>query len=624
MIPYIQLENISKSFGDLMLYTNLNMTIEQGDRSALIAKNGAGKTTLLKIISSEEAPSSGHVTFTNGITFGILPQDPNFDEEMNVLEAIFHSNSPLSKCLKDYELAIKTSDNDAISQASEQMDVLGAWDIETKAKTILSRLKIDNLNQKIKTMSGGQKKRLALAVLLIDDPEVLILDEPTNHLDMEMAQWLEEYLQKGNKTLLMITHDRYFLDRVCNKIYEIDQKEIFAYSGNYTDFMFKRSDRITQFNAQKDKAQNLYQKELEWMRRMPQARGTKQKYSQDSFWETKKIAFQGRDDNKIRINAENSRLGTKIFVANKISKRFDDKIILDNFSYTYNRFERMGIIGKNGSGKSTFLNILTGAKQIDSGVLELGETVRFGYYKQQTDDFDGSKRVIDVITDIAEVVNTNGNSVTASALLTQFLFPPETQYGTVSKLSGGERRRLYLLSILIQSPNFLILDEPTNDLDIVTLGVLEQWLESFEGCLLVVSHDRFFMDKVVDNLMIFEGQGELSFFAGNYTQYCNHLYDKQQEQAVIAKKLDVNKSKTDYKNKETSKKKLSYKEEKEFEQLEKEVEQLELKKKDIEGTMSSGSLSVEEIATLSATYQKVIDSLDEKSFRWMELSEKTE
>ena len=627
MTPYIQLENISKSFGDLTLYSNINLTIEQGDRSALIAKNGAGKTTLLKIISKEESPNSGTVTFTNGITYGILPQNPIYDEEMNVLEAIFHSNSPLSKCLKQYELAIKASDAEAIYTASEQMDALGAWDIETKAKTILSKLKIDNLEQKIKTMSGGQKKRLALAILLIDNPEILILDEPTNHLDMEMAQWLEEYLQKGNKTLLMITHDRYFLDRVCNKIYEIDQKEIYAYSGNYTDFMFKRDERITQFNTQKDKAQNLFYKELEWMRRMPQARGTKQKYRQDSFWETKKIAFKSRDDNKIRINSEKSRLGTKIFVANKISKKFDDKIILNDFSYTYNRFERMGIIGKNGSGKSTFLNILTGGKTIDSGVLELGETVRFGYYKQQNDNLDEKKRVIDVITDIAEVVNTNGSNVTASALLTQFLFPPETQYGTVSKLSGGERRRLYLLSILIQSPNFLILDEPTNDLDIVTLGVLEEWLENFEGCLLVVSHDRFFMDKVVDNLMIFEGQGAITFFAGNYTEYCNHLYDKEQNSAKELKELkelENSKQKAEHKNKEAQKKKLSYKEQKEFQQLELEIEQLEAKKIEIENQMNSGSLSPEEIAESSETYQNTINKIDEKSFRWLELSEKAE
>lgn len=621
MTPYIQLENIDKSFGDLELYTNINLTIAQGDRSALIAKNGAGKTTLFNIISGKESPDKGRVTFTKGVTYGILEQDPIFDEKLNVLEAVFYSNSPLSVCVKNYEKALKSNDTDLIIKASEQMDFLQAWNIESKAKTILSQLKVDDLSQSISTLSGGQRKRLALAILLIDDTDILILDEPTNHLDIEMAQWLEEFLQKSNKTILMITHDRCFLDRVCNKIYEIDQKVLYTYQGNYTEFMIKREERIAQFNAQRDKAQNLYYKELEWMRRMPQARGTKQKYRQDAFWETKKSAFKSRDDNKIRINSENSRLGTKIFVANGISKKFDNKIILDKFSYTYSRFERMGIIGKNGSGKSTFLNILTGKVPIDSGVLELGETVRFGYYRQHTDSFDNSKRVIDIITDIAEVVKSAGSNVTASALLTQFLFTPERQYGMVGALSGGEKRRLYLLSILIQSPNFLILDEPTNDLDIVTLGVLEEWLENFEGCVLVVSHDRFFMDKVVDKLMVFKGDGEIGFFEGNYTEYCNDIYDKKQTEQALLKLKEVDKIKPI--NKVISNKpKLSYKEKQEFELLEEEMEELESEKAEIEKTMNSGNISTEEIAKLSTKYQQAINTIDEKSFRWLELSEK--
>lgn len=622
MNPYIQLENIGKSFGDLTLYSNISLTIAQGDRSALIAKNGAGKTTLLNIISGKESPSQGRVTFTKGITYGILEQDPIFDGKLSVLEAVFNSSSPISQSVKNYEQAILSNNEELIISAIELMDIHNGWDIETKAKTILSQLKLENLDQKIETMSGGQRKRLALAVLLINNSDVLILDEPTNHLDMEMAQWLEEYLMKSNKTILMITHDRYFLDRVCNKIYEIDQKEIYAYNGNYTNFMIKRDERITQFNLQKDKAQNIYYRELEWMRRMPQARGTKQKYRQDAFWETKKAAFQGRDDNKIKINADSSRLGTKIFVANKISKKFENKIILDNFSYTFSRFERMGIIGKNGSGKSTFLNILTGNKAIDSGVLELGETVKFGYYKQQNDNFDNNKKVIEIITDIAEVVNNSGSTMTASALLTQFLFPPETQYGLVGLLSGGERRRLYLLSILIQNPNFLILDEPTNDLDIVTLGVLEQWLECFEGCVLVVSHDRFFMDKIVDNLMIFEGEGNISFFAGNYTQYCNDIYDKKQEELAKNKSKEQTNSKCNNNKKVPQKQKLSYKEKQEFEQLEKEIAKLETEKSEIENNMNIAGISSDEIATLSTKYQNAINLIDEKSFRWLELSEK--
>lgn len=626
MTPYIQLENIEKSFGDLTLYTNLNLTLAQGDRSAIIAKNGAGKTTLLNIISGKESPTEGRVTFTKDITYGILEQDPIFDNELNTLETIFHSSSPLSLCVKAFQQAILSNDSDLISKATEQMDILNGWDIESRAETILSQLKIGDLTQKVGTMSGGQRKRLALAVLLIDNPDILILDEPTNHLDMDMAQWLEQYFQKSNKTLLMITHDRYFLDRVCNKIYEIDQKQLYSYNGNYTDFMVQRDERLARFNKEKDKAQNIYHRELEWMRRMPQARTTKQKYRKDAFWETKKTAFQSRDDNKIKINADSARLGTKIFVANKISKKFDNKIILDNFSYTYTRGERMGIIGKNGSGKSSFLNILTGNIPIDSGVLELGETVKFGYYKQQNDHFDNTKRVIDIITDIAEVVQTGGSTVSASGLLTQFLFPPETQYGLVGKLSGGERRRLYLLSILIQAPNFLILDEPTNDLDIVTLGVLEQWLESFGGCLLVVSHDRFFMDKVVDNLMVFEGDGDISFYAGNYTQYCNHLYDKQQD-IKAAEKNTANRTsdtKTNISisdNNNAKKSKLSYKEKQEFEKLEKAIEILEIKKKEIEAEMNGGELSIDTIAKLSDKYQQTNNELDEKSLRWLELSE---
>ncbi len=619
MVPYIQLENISKSFGDLVLYNDINLTLAQGDHSALIAKNGAGKTTLLNIISGKESATSGKVTYTKDITIGFLEQNPQFDSGISVLEAVFHSSSPLMQCVKDYEKAMESGDEKLIAQAIEKMDSVNGWEVESTAKSVLTQLKIKDLSQDCATLSGGQKKRLALAVLLIDNPDVLILDEPTNHLDMQMATWLEEYLLKTGKTLLMITHDRYFLDRVCNKIYEIDQKQIYAYDGNYTDFMMQREERIEQFNAQKDKAQNIYARELEWMRRMPQARGTKQKYRKEAFYKTKEVAFQTRDDNKIKINASSARLGTKIFVANNISKSFDDKIILKDFSYTFSRFERMGIIGKNGSGKSTFLNILTGGKSIDSGVLELGETVRFGYYHQQEDKFDESKRVIDIISDIAEVVGVGTNSVTASQLLNQFLFTGDSQYNLVAKLSGGERRRLYLLSILIQNPNFLILDEPTNDLDIVTLGVLEQWLESFEGCLLVVSHDRFFMDKVVDNLMVFEGDGKINFFAGNYTQYCNDLYDKKQIENTAKENV---KPKVDYRNKENQKQKLSFKEKQEFEKLEKEIEVLENLKKQIEEDMSSGTLSADKISELSQKYSELSDELDEKSFRWLELSEK--
>lgn len=622
MIPLIQLESIAKNFGDLELYSNINLTISQGDRSAFIAKNGTGKTTLLNIISSNDSPDSGKVTFQNNITIGYLEQEPPLPESQSALECVYHSDNLVSRSIKQYEKALLSNDPKAISAAIEAMDTHGGWDYETRAKTILSQLKITRLDQIVGSMSGGEKKRLALAIILIDNPDVLILDEPTNHLDMEMSQWLEDFLLKSNTTLLMVTHDRYFLDRVCSKIYELDQKQLYTYSGNYTDFMIARSQRVEQFNATKDKAQNLYNRELEWMRRMPQARGTKQKYRKEAFYKTKEAAFATREDSKIKISADSARLGTKIFEAKNICKRFGDKIILKEFSYTFSRGEKLGIVGKNGAGKSTLLNILCGEIPYDSGVFEVGTTVKFGYYRQQNIDFDPNKKVIDVVKDIAEVVTNGSNSMTASQLLTQFLFPAQTQYSEVGRLSGGEKRRLYLLTILIQNPNFLILDEPTNDLDIITLGVLEEYLENFDGCVIVVSHDRFFMDKVVDHLMIFEGDGEVNMFPGNYTQYRNDL---EEQKEVLERSLPKNtpSEKQSYRNEENRKVKMSFKEKIEFEALENDIFSLEERKSEIEAKMNSGELSSEQITELAILHKSTSEEIDHKTLRWMELSEKS-
>ncbi len=615
----IQLQNISKWYGDFLLYDDLTLYITEGSRIGLIAKNGTGKSTLLNIIAGKQSADGGEISFRRDITIGYLAQEPEFDRSLTVLETVYNSNSELLAALKDYDRAVESGDDKLLGDSSSIIEHLGGWDMESRAKAILTKLNINNLEQTISTLSGGELRRVALATVLVSNPDVLILDEPTNHLDLEMSGWLEEYLIKRGKTLFMVTHDRYFLDRVCTDIYELDQKQIYSYKGGYSDFLERRAERIELFDANKEKAQNLYKKELEWMRRMPQARGTKAKYRKDAFVGVKERAFATRIDDSVNINIGHSRLGTKIFEAKGLNKSFGDKRVLSDFSYTFTRGEKLGVIGKNGTGKSTFLKILTGQLAADGGVVDIGSTVEFGYYRQEGIEFDGNTKVIDVARDIAEVVTLgNGSTISISQFLTQFLFEPEVQYSLVSKLSGGERRRLYLLTILMRSPNFLILDEPTNDLDIATLNVLENYLESYTGCVIVVSHDRYFMDKVTDHLLLFSEGGATSLFEGNYTQYRNSELEKQEQSSapsksstpVAAKQKSVDRAK-----------KLSYKETKELESLEADIEALEQEKSDIEAKLSTGELSGDELVALSHRHGEVGGLLDEKSMRWLELEE---
>lgn len=616
----IQLENISKWYGEILLYENLSLTIAEGHRIALIAKNGAGKTTLLNIVAGVESADNGNVTFQNGITVGYLAQEPVLADNLTVLEAIYHADDALVSVVRDYEKALAENDNIRLGELISQMDALNAWDFEHRAKNILTRLKITDFFQKVATLSGGQRKRLALAMVLIESPDVLILDEPTNHLDLEMAQWLEDYLLKSGKTLFMVTHDRYFLDRVCTDIYELDHGILYTYKGGYSDYVEKRAERIEQFNTEVEKAQNLFRRELEWMRRMPQARGHKAKYRKDAFYETKEKAFRKRNDDVIDIQIKASRLGTKIFEADHLNKRFGDKIILNDFSYRFARYEKLGIVGKNGTGKSTFLNIISGDMQPDSGIVEIGESVRFGYYRQTGMSFDENKKVIDAVREIAEVVTLgDGKTITASQFLNHFLFPPEVQYTYIYKLSGGEKRRLYLLTVLMMSPNFLILDEPTNDLDIMTLNILEDYLEKFGGCLIVVSHDRYFMDKVVDHLLVFEGNGKITVFPGNYTQYRNSVEEREEQERRIQEKPVL--SKKSVSEKVERERKLTFKEKQEMMSLEQEIEVLEKEKKEMEKAMNSGTLSIDDLTSLSERYGILSADLDEKSMRWLELSE---
>ena len=616
----IQLENISKWYGEILLYENLSLTIAEGHRIALIAKNGAGKTTLLNIVAGVESADNGNVTFQNGITVGYLAQEPVLADNLTVLEAIYHADDALVSVVRDYEKALAENDNIRLGELISQMDALNAWDFEHRAKNILTRLKITDFFQKVATLSGGQRKRLALAMVLIESPDILILDEPTNHLDLEMAQWLEDYLLKSGKTLFMVTHDRYFLDRVCTDIYELDHGILYTYKGGYSDYVEKRAERIEQFNTEVEKAQNLFRRELEWMRRMPQAMGHKAKYRKDAFYETKEKAFRKRNDDVIDIQIKASRLGTKIFEADHLNKRFGDKIILNDFSYRFARYEKLGIVGKNGTGKSTFLNIISGDMQPDSGIVEIGESVRFGYYRQTGMSFDENKKVIDAVREIAEVVMLgDGKTITASQFLNHFLFPPEVQYTYIYKLSGGEKRRLYLLTVLMMSPNFLILDEPTNDLDIMTLNILEDYLEKFGGCLIVVSHDRYFMDKVVDHLLVFEGNGKITVFPGNYTQYRNSVEEREEQERRIQEKPVL--SKKSVSEKVERERKLTFKEKQEMMSLEQEIEVLEKEKKEMEEAMSSGTLSIDDLTSLSERYGILSADLDEKTMRWLELSE---
>ena len=618
MISYLQIDKLTKSFGDLVLFEDITFGVAQGQKIGLIAKNGTGKTTLLNIIGGKEDYDSGEVVFRKDLRVGYLEQSPSYPEELTVLQACFHSKNETVRLIAEYEEAMAKEDHSNLEDILTRMDSFKAWDYEQKAKQILGQLKIHNFNQKIGELSGGQLKRVALANVLITDPELIILDEPTNHLDLEMTEWLEDYLSRANISILMVTHDRYFLDRVCSEIIEIDNKQIYSYKGNYSYYLEKRQERVEAMNADVERAKNLLRTELDWMRRQPQARGTKAKYRIDAFYELEKKAKQQRDTGKVNLDVKASYIGSKIFEAVNVSKRFGDLKILEDFSYIFARYEKMGIVGNNGTGKSTFIKILMGEQKPDSGTLDIGETVRFGYYSQDGLKFDEQMKVIDVVQDIAEVIELgNGKKLTASQFLQHFLFTPETQHSYVYKLSGGERRRLYLCTVLMRNPNFLVLDEPTNDLDIITLQVLEEYLQNFKGCVIVVSHDRYFMDKVVDHLLVFKGQGDIRDFPGNYSDYRDWREAKEQREKEAEKPKEEKTARVRL----NDKRKMSFKEKKEFEQLEQEIAGLEQEKADIEAALCSGTLGVEELTEKSKRLPELNDLIDEKTMRWLELSE---
>lgn len=618
MIPYLQVENLTKSFGDLVLFDKISFGIAQGQRIGLIAKNGSGKTTLLNILAGKEGYDEGTITFRRDLRVGYLEQAPSYPAGLTVLEACFHHGNSTVELIKEYEECMETPGNPGLEELLGRMEHEKAWDYERKAKQILSQLKIRDFNQKVEHLSGGQLKRVALANVLITEPDLLILDEPTNHLDLDMTEWLEEYLNRGNLSLLMVTHDRYFLDRVCSEIIEIDNKQLYSYKGNYSYYLEKRQERIDATNAEIARANNLYRTELEWMRRMPQARGHKARYREEAFYDLEKVAKQRTYDSNVKLDVKASYIGSKIFEADHLCKSFGSLKILDDFSYIFTRYEKMGIVGNNGTGKSTFIKILMGLEKVDSGTLDIGETVRFGYYSQDGLQFDEQMKVIDVITAIAEVIELgNGKRLTASQFLQHFLFTPETQHSYVYKLSGGERRRLYLCTVLMKNPNFLVLDEPTNDLDIVTLQVLEEYLKNFKGCVIVVSHDRYFMDKVVDHLLVFKGQGDIRDFPGNYSDYRDWKLARAEHEKEAAKPKEEKTQRVRL----NDKRRLTFKERKEMEQLETEIATLEDEKKSIEEALCSGTLSVDELTEKSKRLPLLNDELDEKSMRWLELSE---
>lgn len=617
---YLQVDNVSKSFGEKLLFEGISFGVHKDQKIALIAKNGTGKSTLLKIIAGLETYDKGSIIMRNDVSLAYLDQNPVYDESLSVLEGIFASSKSILKIIKDYEEALVSGDRKRISDATDTMEANKAWDYEVQIKQILGQLEITDLKQKIYELSGGQKKRLALANALIREPDLLILDEPTNHLDLDMIVWLEKFLKRSRCTLLMVTHDRYFLDRVCNDILEIDAGKLHRYKGNYSYFLEKREERIQRENTVIEKAQNILRKELEWMRRMPKARTTKSKSRIESFYEIKEIASSRKHDVHVRLDLKGTRLGKKILEVNYINKKFGENVLLENFEFTFKRNERIGIVGKNGCGKTTLLNIITGIIAPDSGTVDVGETVIFGYYKQEGISFNEEERVIDIAKEIAEVVvMSNGTKVSASEFLLHFLFTPEMQYTPVYKLSGGEKRRLYLMTVLMQNPNFLILDEPTNDLDILTLNVLEDYLKHFNGCVLMVSHDRFFMDKIVEHLFVFEGNNVVRDFPGNYSRYLEYKELRELKSKRAAALTEKPKKEKVVKEKS---KKLTYKEQKEYESLESEIEQLENEKAELESQLSSGSLPFQQIIDKSNRLKEIISLIDMKTERWMEFSER--
>lgn len=593
-IPYLDVQNLTKSFGAQVLFKDISFSIAEGQHIGLVAQNGTGKSTLLFILTGRESYDSGNIIYRNDLRVGMLEQNPKFDPKESVLDACFNHEGNPNRILK--------------------------------AKQILTMLKINDLDQPMEQLSGGQQKRVALANVLILEPDFLILDEPTNHLDLEMIEWLEGYLSRGNKTIFMVTHDRYFLDNVCNTILELDNKTIYTYRGNYSYYLEKRQERIDNTRAEIARANNLYRTELEWMRRMPQARGHKARYREEAFYELQAKAKQRIEERQIRLKSSTVYIGSKIFECQYVSKKFDDKVILKDFYYNFSRFEKMGIVGNNGTGKSTFIKMLLGKVTPDSGKFDIGDTVRFGYFSQEGLKFHEDQKVIDVITDIADYIDLGGGKhMTASQFLNFFLFSPEEQHNYVYKLSGGEKRKLYLCTVLMQNPNFLVLDEPTNDLDIQTLQILEEYLQDFPGCVIVVSHDRYFMDKVIDHLLVFKGEGEVKDFPGNYTQYRDFQKMKSKEEAqqtpIRKSNAAEENTKKDYHN--NTKRKMSFKEKREYEQLTERINQLEEEKNNIEGLLCSGTLSIEELTEKSKRLPLLKDELDELEFRWLELSELT-
>ncbi len=617
-----QVDNLTKSFGELNLFEHISFGLNEGDRIGLIAKNGAGKTTLLNIIAGKENYDNGSVVFRKDLRIGYLEQDPKYPKDLTVLQACFHSENEVVQLIEEYENAVNIENHPDLENILARMDLFKAWDYEQKAKQILSQLKICNFDQKIEELSGGQLKRVALANILISEPEVFILDEPTNHLDLEMTEWLENYLNRSNVTLLMVTHDRYFLDHVCNEILEIENKEIFSYKGNYSYFLEKREERIKAHNSEIDRANNLLRKELEWMRRQPQARATKAKARIDAFYELEKKAKQDFSSGNVQLNVHSSYIGNKIFEAVNVSKSWGNLKILEHFNYVFSRYEKLGIVGNNGTGKSTFIKMLMGEVKPDTGHFDIGETVTFGYYSQDGLQFNEQMKVIDVVQNIAEVIRLgNDKTLTASQFLQHFLFTPEKQHSYVYKLSGGEKRRLYLCTVLIKNPNFLVLDEPTNDLDIVTLNILEEYLRSFKGCVIVVSHDRYFMDKVVDHILVFRGNADIKDFPGNYSDYreWKELSEKEEQRAKETQKPV--KSTEIRSNNGNEKRKLSFKEKQEFESLENEIPALEEEKSILENELNSGTLSTEQLINKSQRISELIELIEDKTMRWLELSE---
>lgn len=618
-VSYLQAENISKSIGDIILFEDISININKDQKIALIAKNGAGKTSILNILAGFDTPDQGNISLKNDLSIAYLPQDPEFNDSNTVLEAIYNSENEIMQAIKNYEQTIAHNEHDKLDEVTERMDALNAWDFEVKIKQILSRLNITDFDQKVGVLSGGQKKRLALANVLITEPQLLILDEPTNHLDLDMIEWLENYLKTTNCTLFMVTHDRYFLDRVCNEIIELEDMTVYSYKGNYSYFLEKREQRILNMNANIDKAKNLMRKELDWMRRMPQARGTKSKSRVESFYQLKDTASQKINEDKVNLNVKISRLGNKILELHYISKKYNDNELIKDFHYKFVRGEKIGIVGKNGCGKTTLLNLLTSRIKPDQGKIDIGETVKYGYYEQNGIQFKENQRIIEVVREIAEVVTLgDGKKMSVSQFLNYFLFPPETHFYHVSKLSGGERRRLYLLTVLMQNPNFLILDEPTNDLDIMTLNVLEEYLQQYSGCVIIVSHDRYFMDKVVDHLFVFEGNAVIKDFPGNYSQYREIALEKEKE----LKKITTTKSPEEIKPvREKTKLKVSFKDKREFELLESEIADLNSEKEQLEELINSGTLSPDELYKKSNRIGELINDLDIKETRWLELDE---